>query len=206
MSTAPSHPLLPSTTALVLIDFQRGFDDLAYWGGERNNPAAEANAARLLAYWRQHQAPVFHVQHCSTNPVSRLAPGQPGHAFKPEVLPQRGEKVIPKQVNSAFIGTDLHEQLATLGVTTLFIAGLTTDHCVSTTVRMAGNLGFDTWLVADACATFNKAGINGEQFGAELLHQTALASLHGEFATVVSATQALAQFNVPAYSGLRENQ
>lgn len=185
------------TPALVLIDFQQGFNDLAYWGGERNNPKAEANAARLLAYWREHQLPVFHVQHCSiasaANPDSRLAPGQPGNAFKPEVAPQPGEPIIQKNVNSAFIGTDLQKQLHEQHLTTLVIAGLTTDHCVSTTTRMAGNLGFHTFLVADACATFNKTGINGEAFSAEFIHQTALASLNKEFATVLTTEATIQQ-------------
>ena len=178
-----------SVPALVLIDFQQGFDDLPYWGGERNNPAAEANAAHLLAYWREHRFPVFHIQHSSTNPASRLAPGQSGHAFKVEVTPWPDEVIIQKQVNSAFIGTDLHQQLDERQLSTLVFAGLTTDHCVSTSVRMAGNLGFNTFLVADACATFSKRGVQGEVFSAELIHQTALASLQHEFATILTTTE-----------------
>ncbi|MBD2768507.1 cysteine hydrolase [Hymenobacter sp. BT664] len=191
---------LDSLPALVLIDFQQGFDDIDYWGGERNNPEAETNAARLLAYWREHQLPIFHVQHCSTNPASRLAPGQSGHAFKREVAPRPDEVVIQKTVNSAFIGTDLRQQLDEPQLTTLVFAGLTTDHCVSTSVRMARNLGFKTFLVADACATFSKRGINSETFSAELIHQTALASLQDEFATVLTATEAIRQLEARQHS------
>jgi len=89
-------------------------------------------------------------------------------------------------VNSAFIGTDLKERLDADGIRTVVIVGLTTDHCVSTTVRMAGNLGFDVFVVSDATATFNKKGFGGQDFPAELIHDTALASLDGEFATVVT--------------------
>ena len=181
-----------NSPALVLIDIQQGFDDATYWGA-RNNPEAEANAAQLLAYWREKHLPIFHVQHCSTSPGSRLAAGQPGNAFKPEVLPLATEPVVQKSVNSAFIGTDLQQQLAAAKIDTLVIAGLTTDHCVSTTTRMAGNMGFDTYLVADACATFAKKGINGEAFAAELIHQTALASLNEEFATVLTTKDVLQQ-------------
>lgn len=177
--------------ALILIDIQKGFDDIAYWGGHRNNPDAETNAAKLLAFWRKHQLPVFHVQHCSTNPASRLAEGNVGNEFKDIVEPMPGEHIIRKQVNSAFIGTDLKERLDNEGITELVIVGLTTDHCVSTTTRMAGNFGFETYLVADATATFDKIGADGKKYEAEILHDTALASLHGEFGTVTSTEEVL---------------
>ena len=102
------------------------------------------------------------------------------------LAPADGEPIIKKRVNSAFIGTDLQAQLDNAKITALVIAGLTTDHCISTTTRMAGNLGYETFLVADATATFNKKGLNGQIFPAELIHQTALASLNKEFATVIT--------------------
>ncbi|RYY97180.1 MAG: cysteine hydrolase [Chitinophagaceae bacterium] len=182
---------LTEHTALLLVDIQQGFDDIAYWGGARNNPGAEANAARLLEVWRLRGWPLFHIQHCSVNPASRLAPGHPGNAFKPEVRPEPGEPVIQKTVNSAFIGTGLKGQLEAAGIRQVLIAGLTTDHCVSTTTRMAGNYGFETILVADACATFDKTGHDGQRYPAQLVHDTALASLHGEFATVLGTDRLL---------------
>ena len=94
--------------------------------------------------------------------------------------------IIKKNVNSAFIGTDLKEQLDSQNITKLVIVGLTTDHCVSTTTRMAGNFGFNTFLVSDATATFNKKGLDGQNFSAEIIHETALASLNDEFATIVT--------------------
>jgi nicotinamidase-related amidase len=172
--------------ALLLVDIQKGFDDIQYWGGHRNNPAAELKAGELLQMWRKLQLPVFHIQHCSTNPVSPLHETNAGNAFKELILPIEGETIIKKNVNSAFIGTDLQTRLEKEKITTLVIAGLTTDHCISTTTRMAGNLGFDAFLVADATATFNKKGIDGKNYPAELIHETALASLNGEFATVVT--------------------
>jgi nicotinamidase-related amidase len=172
--------------ALILIDIQKGFDDIAYWGGERNNPDAENNAAELLEFWRASQLPIFHIQHCSTNPNSLLNELKEGNAFKEIVKPNIGEPVIKKNVNSAFIGTNLKAQLDVQKINTLVIVGLTTDHCVSTTTRMAGNFGFETFIVSDATATFNKIGVDGQLFSAELIHETALASLNGEFATVVT--------------------
>jgi nicotinamidase-related amidase len=172
--------------ALLLIDIQKGFDNVAYWGGQRNNPEAETNAGKLLAHWRINKLPIFHIKHCSSIPTSLLNEANEGNEFKDIVKPARGEPIIKKNVNSAFIGTDLKEQLDNLKITTLVIVGLTTDHCVSTTTRMAGNFGFDTFLVSDATATFNKKGLDGQNFSAELIHETALASLNGEFATMVN--------------------
>lgn len=172
--------------ALILIDIQKGFDNIEYWGGQRNNPDAEEHAAELLILWRKHDLPIFHIKHCSSNPKSLLHESNPGNDHKNIVKPTGNEPVIKKNVNSAFIGTNLKEQLDNLKITKLVIVGLTTDHCVSTTTRMAGNFGFDTFLVSDATATFNKKGLDGQNFPAELIHETALASLNGEFATVVT--------------------
>jgi len=172
--------------ALILIDIQKGFDNVDYWGGQRNNLDAEKNAGELLKHWRKNELPIFHIQHCSSMPTSLLNKTNKGNEFKDVVKPVGEEPIIKKNVNSAFIGTDLKERLDNEKITKLVIVGLTTDHYVSTTTRMAGNFGFDTFLVSDATATFNKKGLDGQNFSAELIHETALASLNGEFATVVT--------------------
>ncbi|MEN9963048.1 MAG: hypothetical protein RL582_143 [Bacteroidota bacterium] len=172
--------------ALILIDIQKGFDDVAYWGGERNNPDAENNAGDLLEIWRKNQLPIFHIQHCSSIPTSLLHETNKGNEIKEIVKPIEDEPIIKKKVNSAFIGTDLRERLDNEKITKLVLVGLTTDHCVSTTTRMAGNYGFDTFVVSDATATFNKKGIDGQNFSAAIMHETALASLNGEFANIVT--------------------
>jgi nicotinamidase-related amidase len=172
--------------ALILIDIQKAFDNIEYWGGQRNNPEAENNAGELLKLWRNKKLPVFHVRHCSTIPTSPLNEINPGNEFKDIVRPIDGEPIIKKCVNSAFIGTDLKERLDREKISKLVIIGLTTDHCVSTTARMAGNFGYDTFVVSDATATFNKKGTDGQNYPAELIHQTALASLNEEFATIVT--------------------
>jgi nicotinamidase-related amidase len=172
--------------ALLLIDIQKGFDNIEYWGGQRNNSHAEERASELLSVWRASDLPIFHIQHCSTIPTSLLHATNKGNAFKDLVRPMGKETVIKKNVNSAFIGTDLKQRLDNLKITTLVIAGLTTDHCVSTSTRMAGNFGYNTFLISDATATFNKKGLDGQNYSAELIHETALASLNEEFATVVS--------------------
>jgi nicotinamidase-related amidase len=172
--------------ALILIDIQKGFDNIEYWGGHRNNDNAEQNASALLKIWRENDLPVFHIQHCSSDPNSLLNESNAGNEFKDLVKPFLNEPVIKKNVNSAFIGTDLKEQLDNSKISTLVIVGLTTDHCVSTTTRMAGNFGFNNFLVSDATATFNKTGLDGIHYSAELIHEISLASLNNEFATIVT--------------------
>src|SRR5262245_6340799 len=93
--------------ALILIDIQKGFDNIEYWGGQRNNPNAEKNCSDLLKIWRDKKLPIFHIKHCSSNPKSLLNEANEGNEFKEMVKPVDGEPVIKKNVNSAFIGTDL---------------------------------------------------------------------------------------------------
>ncbi len=181
---------LPPDAALVPIDVQQAFDDPRW--GQRNNPGAEARGADLLRAWRASGRPVVHVRHVNPRPGSLFNPDGPGVPPKPEARPEAGEPVITKDVNSAFIGTDLEARLRSAGITTLVLFGLTTDHCVSTTARMAGNLGFDTYVVADATATFERTAPGGRHYTADEMHDTALTSLSGEFATVVDTADVLA--------------
>ncbi|WP_420401156.1 cysteine hydrolase family protein [Flagellimonas sp.] len=179
-------------TALLLIDIQQGLQELDFYGGERNNPEAEANCGKILAAFRAKGLPIFHVQHCSINPESPLHPDKPGNNFHPLVQPRQGEPIFQKTVNSAFIGTDLESQLKAQNISDLVIVGLTTEHCVSTSTRMAANLGFNTTLISDATAAFNKIGIDGEKYSADLAHKIALANLKDEFASIQD-TQSLLQ-------------
>ena len=176
--------------ALLLIDIQKGFDDHYFWG-ERNNPEFEANVAKLLSNFRAAGKPVIHIQHNSLEPNSPLRPGQTGNDFKPEAQPLAGETIIGKTVNSAFIGTPLEQYLHQQGINELVIAGLTTDHCVSTTTRMAGNLGFKVTLLEDATATFARRSLTGGWVIADEVHRINLASLNGEFCSVVKTADAL---------------
>ncbi|TDQ25719.1 cysteine hydrolase family protein [Tenacibaculum caenipelagi] len=176
--------LREKNTALILVDVQKAFLDENYWGGNRNNKNAEITCGKILNKWRELNLPIFHIRHSSTNPKSKLNEQNPGFEFNENVLPKENEPIITKNVNSAFIGTNLKEQLDRLGITSIVIVGITTNHCVSTTTRMAGNYGYETYLISDATAAFDRIGINGEKYDSEIIHLTTLANLNEEFATV----------------------
>lgn len=180
---------IDQNTALIIIDVQKGFDEPVW--GERNNPQAEDNIVKLLEAWRKHGRPAFHIQHMSLLPTSPLNPSHSGNAIKDALQPHEGERLIQKNVNSAFIGTDLEQQLRARGCNSLVIVGLTTPHCISTTTRMAGNLGFETYLVSDATAAFALTGHDGRKYSAQEIHDVTLATLHGEFAAVVETASLL---------------
>ncbi|MGD0363148.1 MAG: cysteine hydrolase family protein [Bryobacteraceae bacterium] len=177
---------LPASAALIVIDLQKAIDHPSW--GRRNNPEAEKSVAALLHAWRASGGPVYHVRHDSTELASPYRPGQPGHDFKPEAQPAAGETVIAKKTNSAFIGTDLEARLRAAGQTVLVIAGVITNNSVEATVRMAGNLGFETYLVEDACFTFGRPDWRGTWRTAEEVHAMSLANLHGEYCKVVRAS------------------
>jgi nicotinamidase-related amidase len=177
--------------ALLVIDVQKAIDHPSW--GVRNNPQAESNIAALLAAWRASGGPIYHVRHDSSEPQSTYRPGQPGHDFKPEALPLAGEPVIAKRTNSAFIGTDLEAQLRAAGIATLVVAGVITNNSVEATVRMAGNLGFATFLVEDAAFTFGRKDWNGDWRSASEVHAMSLANMDGEYCTVTRTADVLAQ-------------
>jgi nicotinamidase-related amidase len=182
---------MDAATALIVVDVQRAFDDADYWG-RRDNPACEANVAALIAEWRARGRPLVFVRHDSDEEVSPLRPDQPGNAFKPEVSGEP-DLLVAKRVNSAFYGEpDLDAWLRGRGIGSFALCGITTNHCVETTARMGGNLGYDVLFVLDACATFDRTGPDGELVTAEELTRATAASLHEEFATVVKTRDLLA--------------
>ncbi|KAE9366633.1 Isochorismatase hydrolase [Stipitochalara longipes BDJ] len=191
-------------TALLLIDIQDGLSHPTYWGPSRSNPSFESNITSLLPIYRKlitsttspsEASPhkIIHVAHGSKSVDSPLHPSKPGFAFQSFTTPLPHELVITKNVNSAFIGTNLEEVLrnhfeAKAG--TLWVVGLTTDHCVSTSVRMAGNLGVcdgrdgekgEVILVGDATACWKKS--EEFPFDAETIHAVHVDSLK-EFASI----------------------
>lgn len=180
-----------SRNALIVIDVQQGFDQLEYWG-PRNNPACEDNIRALLVKWRLSGQPVVLVRHNSTGPNSPLRPGQPGNDFKPGIDGPH-DLLITKTVNSAFYGDpDLDVWLKASDISAVTICGITTNHCCETTARMAGNLGYEVTFVLDATHTNDRTDVDGNVIPAAEIARTTGANLHGEFATVRSTAEVLA--------------
>ncbi|KAE8453156.1 hypothetical protein EG329_011223 [Mollisiaceae sp. DMI_Dod_QoI] len=201
-------------TVLLLIDVQAGFASHPYWGTTRSNPSFESNTSTLLTSYRtllpspNHK--IIHVHHSSIHPESPLHPSSPGMQPASYALPLPSELPIHyKNVNSAFIGTPLESLLrAHFGADggKLYVCGLTTDHCVSTSVRMAANLhaadgkgvaedgavkelegkGGEVIMIEDATAAWGKGG-----WDAETVHRVHVASLSGEFARIAKTEEVL---------------
>ena len=183
-----------NATALLLIDVQKGVNDTAYYGGptgRRNNPDAEGNIIALLEEWRRSDRAVAFTKHDSREEGSPLKLSLESGQQLDGMETRDGDIVVEKDVNSGFIGTSLEVDLRRAGIHRLVIVGYFTNVCVETTTRMAGNLGFDTYLVHDACATMNSIGHDGTDYDPDLVHNMAIASLHGEFCTAMTTRDAL---------------
>ena len=183
------NAFIKKNPVLLLVDIQKAFLEKDYPGLIRNNEHAEFICGKILKKWRTLDLPIIHVRHSSTNPESKLYKSRPGFEFNDYVTPLETEMVLTKEVNSAFIGTNLENILIKSHIDTLVIVGMTTNHCISTTVRMSGNLGFDTYLISDSTACYNTKGINGEIIDCNTIYNSALASLQEEFATVIDSKE-----------------
>ena len=179
------------TRALLVIDMQRGFDDLEFWGPTAN-PACEQNVAALVAAWRGAGEPIVLVRHDSVAPGSPLAVGTPGNALVDAVAALDPALFVTKSVNSAFYGDpDLDGWLRGQGIADLVLCGIQTNMCVETTARMAGNLGYDVTVALDATRTFDlRADVAGlgvvTRTAAELMATTALDLQAGGFARIAT--------------------
>jgi nicotinamidase-related amidase len=179
-----------SKPALIVVDVQRGFDDPVW--GRRDNPDCERNIEALIEHWRERGRPLVYVRHDSDEPGSSLEPGRPGNTFK-DVVSGEPDLLVTKTVNSAFHGEpSLQAWLDGEGIETIYVCGITTNHCCDTTARVGGNLGYDVRFVLDATHTFDRADPAGEIVPAELIARVTATNLHDEFATVVDTASVLA--------------
>ena len=181
--------LIKKNPALILVDVQKAFLEKDYPGINRNNHDAEFICGNILSKWRELKLPIIHVRHSSTNPDSKLHKSKPGFEFNDHVKPLDNEVVLTKKVNSAFIGTKLENILNNMNINTLVFIGMTTNHCISSTVRMSGNLGFETYLISDSTACYNTMGIDGKMIDCNIIYESSLANLSKEFAIIINSNK-----------------
>ena len=179
-------------TALLVIDVQMALahDDAA--GAERSCPQAEENISRLLEAFRDRGNTVIHIHHHGLDPEDPFHADAPGATVQPVAAAIEGEPTYIKNVSSAFIGTTLEADLRKSGIERIVTCGATANHCVETTTRMAGNLGFDTIYASDGVWAYAATGPDRIEHTAEQIHSISLANLQGEFANVLSTEEILA--------------
>jgi nicotinamidase-related amidase len=179
-------PAVLQEASLVVIDAQREYVDGAV--PLDGVDAALAEIAVLLDKARGAGVPIVHV----------VQLGKSGGLFDPETagrvdrraLPIAGEAIIGKPRPCAFAGTDLDFILRGHGRRDLILVGFMTHMCVSSTARMALDLGYRTTVVASATATRNLPGLDGE-VPAAAIQRAALAALGDRFSVIVPNVAAL---------------
>jgi nicotinamidase-related amidase len=181
LSGADLNPPKLAEACLVLIDIQN-----EYRAGPLALPDAEpaiAVAAKLLARARKSGAAIFHIAH-KGRAGSLFDRAADRGAIVAELAPLAGELVIEKELPNAFAGTDLQAQLAASGRKNIVLAGFMTHMCVSSTARVALDLGFRTTIDADSCATRDLPDGRGGTLAARTIHEVALAELSDRFAII----------------------
>lgn len=108
------------------------------------------------------------------------APGSKEAEFLPEIAPKGDELIINKTASGVFNATNLEYILRNMGITGLFVCGVYTNECVSTTVRDASDRGFYTTLINDGCATVTPE-----------LHNATIRTLKDRYCRVLTADQAV---------------
>lgn len=175
--------------AVVVIDAQREYVDglLPLVGVE----AALGAIGRLLQAARAAGAPVIHVAHKGAEGSGGpFDPKGPGFAFAAPAIPGPGEGVVEKLLPNSFAGTDLKARLDATGRKAVIFVGFMTHMCVSTTARAALELGYTSFVAADAVATRALPDpLGGPDLAAHDIHRTALAELADRFATVVTTAE-----------------
>lgn len=176
---------------LILIDLQND-----YFPGGRMPLAgiegAAANAARLLAAFRQQSLPVFHVRHLALQPDAPFfTPHTTGAEIHTQVRPQGDEPIICKHAPNSFKAPDLQERLKIRASPELVFTGAMSHMCIDASVRAASDLGFDCTVAHDACATRDLT-FEGQTTPARLVHGAFMAALASAYARVVSTAEILA--------------
>ncbi len=175
--------LVAGKTAVVFIDYQN-----EYRSGTLalpDEPAASDSARQLRAWADRAGIAVIHVLHRAPATAPIFAADSPGFAPIEGLAPAEGEAVVYKHLPSAFTGTGLLDELQRRGVETLIIAGYMTHNCVDSTARDAFHRGYRVGVVADASATRDLPGPDGQTISAATVHAAVLAGLGDRIAEII---------------------
>ncbi|MDN7229376.1 cysteine hydrolase family protein [Planococcus sp. N064] len=181
------------STALIIVDIQK--DYFPNGKMELSNPEeAAANAAKVLDWFRKNQKEnIFHVQHVASDPaMGFFLPDTEGTEIHKAVQPLEHESIIIKHFANSFLQTDLESQLKEKGITKLVVVGMMTHMCIDATVRAAVDLGYETTLIEDACAT-RELIYQDKVVSAEQVHYAFIGALQGMYAEVTSTEAFLQQ-------------
>jgi len=175
------------STALIVIDIQN--DYFPNGKMELVNPdKAAANAAKVIEWFRQNNKDnIFHVQHIASDPaLGFFLPDTEGSEIHETVLPLEHENMITKHFPNSFLKTDLESKLREKGITKVIVVGMMTHLCIDATVRAAVDLGYETTLIEDACATM-ELSYQDKVVPAEQVHYAFVSALNGMYANVISS-------------------
>jgi nicotinamidase-related amidase len=167
---------LPADAALLVIDAQHAVG--ARSPGADDASKVETNIAALIAAWRAEALPLVHVGR--TRDSAALA-----------AAPLNGEIVIVRNAASAFVGADLEATLDELGATTLVLCGALATRGLEASAWHATDLGYQVFVVADACLGADVVDLNGRLWPADDVWALALGRLKGEAATIVDVATTL---------------
>lgn len=177
---------------LVILDVQYAIDQ-PVWAG-KNNPDYLQSITCLLAAWRAQGWPVVHVRHDEANPASTYHTHGPWNAIKAEVAPMRGEPVVVKTQNCAFIGTDLDKALKALNAEQFVLTGVVIHNSMDATIRAGAALGYSILLPSDATTAVPVTGQGGKVWDADTVFELSLAILGSEYAEITTSQDLLARY------------
>lgn len=177
-----------SNCALVLIDYQNEYVDGAMPLGDAGAKAIE-NARRLLDKARQQDLPIFHITHHGAENGNVFDPLSSNVEIVEQLQPHDGETVIAKKHPNAFYDTQLQSLISAAQKKQIIFAGFMSHMCVSSTARAAFDLGFDSFVCHDACATRDLPSAKKETISAEVMHDTAMAALQDRFSALVATEE-----------------
>ncbi|SFF45280.1 Nicotinamidase-related amidase [Paenibacillus algorifonticola] len=174
------------STALIIVDIQN--DYFPNGKMELSNPEkAASNAAKVLDWFRQnHKDNIFHVQHIASDPaLGFFLPDSEGAEIHEAVLPLENESIIKKHFPNSFLKTELQSKLKEKEITKVVVVGMMTHMCIDATVRAAVDLGYETTLIEDACAT-RELSYQNKVVPAEQVHYAFVGALNGMYRAVKS--------------------